>query len=191
VTWRKRTDRMNAQEHELTSELMEKVYLRRKTGTSTNSFMEQILDTPEEFGLSKNMLHTLPLLILQAGADTTACAILSVILLLVGHDEVIAKAHAELDAVVGRERLPTIADMEHLPYIRAIIKEAERLRPTNPLGFPHAATEDQTYAGYLIPAGATVMVNTWALGHDPNLFPNPEKFSPERWLDPKVEYADT
>ncbi|KZT60971.1 cytochrome P450 [Calocera cornea HHB12733] len=191
VNWRKRTDRMNAQEKRLTSELMEGVFARRKSDTSTNSFMEQILDNPEEFGLSDNMMHTLPLLILQAGADTTACAILSVLLLLVGQDEVLKNAHAELDSVIGRDRLPTVADMEHLPYIGAIIKESERLRPTNPLGFPHAASEDQMYGGYLVPAGATIMVNTWALGHDPQNFPDPERFFPERWLDPSVEHADT
>ncbi|KZT60985.1 cytochrome P450 [Calocera cornea HHB12733] len=191
INWRKRSDRMKAQERQLTSELMERVYARRKSNTSTNSFIEQILDNPEEFRLSENMMHTLPLLNLQAGADTTASAILSVLLLLVGQEKVLEKAHSELDTVVGRDRLPTLADMEQLPYIRAIIKESERFRPTNPLGFPHATTEDQMYAGYLIPAGATVMVNTWALGHDPHLFPAPETFSPERWLDPSVNYPDT
>ncbi|EJU02479.1 cytochrome P450 [Dacryopinax primogenitus] len=192
VSWRKQTDCLNAQERQLTSELMQKLSSRRKARqVGTNSFMEQILDNSKEFGLTDNMMHTLPLLILQAGADTTACAMLSVILLLLGQDDVLAKAHAELDAVVGRHRLPVLSDMEYLPYIRAIIKESERLRPTNPLGFPHAATEDQTYAGYVVPAGVTVLCNTWALGHDPTLFTDPENFSPERWLDPADRHADT
>ncbi|EJU02480.1 cytochrome P450 [Dacryopinax primogenitus] len=191
VSWRKQTDLIKSQEREMTSELMDNLLSRRReTGGGTNSFMEQILDNPKEFGLSENMMHTLPLIMLQAGAGTTASAMLSVILLLVGQDEVLAKAHAELDIAVGRDRLPTISDMEHLPYIQAIIKESERLRPINPLGFPHAATEDQTYDGYLVPAGATVLYNTWALSHDPALFPDPEKFMPERWLDPTVRHAN-
>ncbi len=36
------------------------------------------------------------------------------------------RAQAELDAVVGRDRLPSFADYEHLPYIRAMVKEALR-----------------------------------------------------------------
>lgn len=48
--------------------------------------------------------------------------------------DVMRKAQAELDAVVGRDRIPTFADKDNLPYIRAIVKETLRWRPVSPLG---------------------------------------------------------
>jgi cytochrome P450 len=50
------------------------------------------------------------------------------------YPETQARAHAELDAAAGRARLPTFADYPHLPYIRAMVKEALRWRPSGPLG---------------------------------------------------------
>lgn len=50
------------------------------------------------------------------------------------YPEVMRRAQAELDAVVGRGRLPTFADRPNLPYVDAIVKEALRWRPTSSLG---------------------------------------------------------
>lgn len=50
------------------------------------------------------------------------------------HPEVMHKAQTEIDAVVGRERVPTSDDYDQLPYIRATIKEVMRWRPPFPLG---------------------------------------------------------
>jgi len=57
-------------------------------------------------------------------------------LAILAYPETQARAQAELDAVVGRTRLPTFADYAHLPYIRAMVKEALRWRPVDPVGFP-------------------------------------------------------
>ena len=51
------------------------------------------------------------------------------------HDpQIMHKAQAELDSVVGRERSPTFEDRDNLPYIRAMIRELVRWRPIAPLG---------------------------------------------------------
>lgn len=50
------------------------------------------------------------------------------------HPEVMRKAQAELDAVVGRDRVPTFGDKDNLPYVQAIVKEVMRWRPVGPLG---------------------------------------------------------
>ena len=55
-------------------------------------------------------------------------------LAIVAFPEVQKKAQAELDEVVGRHRLPTFADYERLPYIRAIVKESLRWKTVDPLG---------------------------------------------------------
>ena len=53
---------------------------------------------------------------------------------MVAFPEVQRKAQEEIDEVVGRSRMPTFADRDHLPYIRAIVKEVLRWRPAAPLG---------------------------------------------------------
>jgi cytochrome P450 len=55
---------------------------------------------------------------------------------------------------------------------------------TSSVAAPHLLTEDDVYEGYLIPAGSTVIGNVWAILHDPEFFPNPESFHPERFLKP-------
>ena len=57
------------------------------------------------------------------------------------YPEVQRKAQEEIDRVVGRDRMPTFADRDHLPYIVACVREALRWRTAAPLGLPHQSTE--------------------------------------------------
>ena len=74
-----------------------------------------------------------------------------------------AKARAELDAVVGPDRLPTFSDRPKLPYVNAIMKETLRWHVSAPLGLPHFTTEDDEYNGYHIPRGSVVLANLWCV----------------------------
>lgn len=96
--------------------------------------------------------------------------------------DVVRKAHEELDTVVGGDRLPDFSDKEHLPYIAAITKEVLRWGCPTPVGGPKRADEDDTYNGYLIPAGATIMENVWAIFYDESTYPAPHIYDPERFL---------
>ena len=73
------------------------------------------------------------------------------------------KAQNELDRVLGGERLPDFSDQERLPYISAITKELFRWACPFPIGVPKRVMEDDTYNGYHIPAGATVVDNIWCV----------------------------
>ena len=97
------------------------------------------------------------------------------------HPEVQKKAQAEIDAVVGRDRLPDFRDRPSLPYINAIVKESSRWNLVTPLGrsfviiivttiviiltsseaVPHMSTADDEYNGFYIPKGTIVMGNVW------------------------------
>jgi len=96
--------------------------------------------------------------------------------------EVMKKGQEELDRVVGRERLPDFSDRENLPYIDALVKELLRWNPPTPIAVPNRAMQDDVYRGYFIPAGATVIQNVWAIFRDPNIYPDPEAFNPDRFL---------
>ncbi|SJL15448.1 related to Cytochrome P450 [Armillaria ostoyae] len=122
--------------------------------------------------------------VLEAGSDTTASTMQSFILFMLSHPAVLEKVRAEIDSVVGPDRMPTFDDEPNLPYFVACIKETLRRRPPTIMGIPHSADEDEVYNGYFIPKGATVIGNVWAIHMDPARYPNPTAFQPERFYVP-------
>lgn len=75
----------------------------------------------------------------------------------------VPNAQAELDKVVGKDRLPTFDDIPNLPYIRAITAETLRWRPVAVLGgTPHAVIADDYYKGMFIPKGSTIIAPLWS-----------------------------
>jgi cytochrome P450 len=81
-----------------------------------------------------------------------------------------ALAHAELDAIVGRARLPTLAHYPHLPYIRAMVKEVLCWGSVVPLGTPHRSTEDDWYEGMVISKGTNCIPNAWHMNRGPEFY---------------------
>ena len=73
------------------------------------------------------------------------------------------KAHVELDAVVGPDRLPDFSDRASLPYVDAVIKEMIRWHNSTPMSLPHCTMEDDELHGYFIPAGTVLFGNTWCV----------------------------
>ncbi|KAF8876756.1 cytochrome P450 [Infundibulicybe gibba] len=121
-----------------------------------------------------------------AGADTTISMVLTWMLAMAHYPEVQRRAYEEMVAVVGKSRLPDFKDRPHLPYMEAMVTEALRWNPITPMAVPHRAVADDVYEGYLIPEGATVLGNAWAILHDPAIYPEPYEFQPERYLtEPK------
>jgi len=125
-----------------------------------------------------------------AGADTTMSTIMSFFVGVLLHPDIQSKAQAELDAVTGRERLPTFEDRPRLPFIDAVCRETLRWMPVAPLAIPHSATKDNVYEGFFIPKGALVIGNTWAILHDPAMYPEPDIFKPDRFLNPDGTLRD-
>ncbi|KAI1790108.1 cytochrome P450 [Ganoderma leucocontextum] len=117
-----------------------------------------------------------------AGADTTISTVQTFFMAMACYPEVQAKARAELDAVVGPNRLPSFEDRDSLPYITAIAKESMRWQSVVPLGVPHRSFEDDEFNGYFIPKGSTVIANLYAFSRDERVYPEPETFNPERFL---------
>lgn len=166
---------------------------RAATGTADqlpDSLCKLLLEmraTEDKPLLSDRDFSFIPASLFGAGSDTTASTMCSAFLALVTHPEALRAAHAELDDVVGPERCPTFEDEARLPYLRAFCKEVLRWRPVAVLGgTPHASTEDDHYQGYFIPAGTTVLGNSWAINLNEEYYPNPHHFNPLRFLDENV-----
>ena len=97
--------------------------------------------------------------------------------------QVMKKAQEELDRVVGKGELPDFSHKDNLPYIDALVKEVLRWGPPLPLSVPNRAMQNDVYRGYLIPAGTTVIQNVWAIFRNPEIYPDPETFNPDRFLE--------
>ncbi|KAH9938482.1 cytochrome P450 [Fomitopsis serialis] len=127
----------------------------------------------------------------SAGADTTVSAICSFFLAMMCFPDAQKKAQAEIDRVVGNDRLPRLTDRDELPYVRALTWEVLRWQPIAPLGVPHYLTEDDTHEGYFLPKGTIVIANIWRMLRDSSRYPNPDVFNPDRFLpsnDAEPEY---
>ncbi|PFH46818.1 hypothetical protein AMATHDRAFT_198914 [Amanita thiersii Skay4041] len=118
----------------------------------------------------------------NAGVDTASAALQIFFLAMAVYPEAQKKAQAEIDAVVGPGRLPNFDDRASLHYVNAIVKEILRWFPVGPLGLPHVSTEDDVYEGYYIPKGTLVFGNMWSILRDPEMYPDPDEFRPERFL---------
>jgi len=125
-----------------------------------------------------------------AGSDTTVSAIASCILGLLDHPEVLMKARKEIDSVIRPGHLPDFEDEDSLPYITAIVKETLRWRDVTPIAVPHLLDVDDEYRGYRLPAGSIVIPNSWAMLHNEDVYPDPFRFNPDRFIkDGKINRA--
>ncbi|KAI2604143.1 cytochrome P450 [Hypoxylon fragiforme] len=124
-----------------------------------------------------------------AGSNTTFATTTVAILNMMLNPEIFHKARAEIDRVVGTERLPTLDDRPHLRYIDYLVEETSRWRPLSPIGIPHRSLEDDVYNGMFIPKGTLVYYNTYAMSRDLSVYKDPERFNPDRYI-PKQDGGD-
>ncbi|KAJ7259485.1 cytochrome P450 [Mycena haematopus] len=130
---------------------------------------------------------------ITGSADTTVSALASFFFAMATHPDVQKKAQTEIDSVVGTDRLPEFEDRPSLPFVEALYREVMRWKPVGPLGMAHASTADDIYNGYFIPKGATIISNIWAMTRDESIYPEPERFNPDRFFtsDGKLNDDDT
>lgn len=117
-----------------------------------------------------------------AGSTTTVALISCFLFTMSIYPEVAARVQAEIDAQVGRGRLPTLQDREVMPYMDAVLQEVIRCYPVFAFGLEHCASEDFEVRGFTIRKGTTIEANIWALMHEPSSYPDPHTFNPSRFL---------
>ncbi|KAL7914398.1 cytochrome P450 [Trichoderma velutinum] len=161
-------------------------------GTHQESFCSKLIDSfkysDKEIGQDiDDAIKWTAAVMFLGGADTTVATIMSFILAMILYPDVQRKAQEEIDRVVGPDRLPTRDDQEKLPYINAIVKESLRFFPVTPLAGPRMVTEEIFFRGYRIPSGSYLLPLAWWFLHDPKIHPEPSKFIPERFLEPRNE----
>ena len=160
---------------------------RRRSGEDRGDFLSMLIrevDTGPEgsgsgTGMTNEQLRDEALTIFLAGHETTANALTWTWYLLSQHPEVEKRLHAEVDAVLG-ERLPAIDDLPRLAYTEMVLHESMRLYPPAWI-LAREALKPYPVAGYVVPAGAIVLMSQYVMHHDPGFFPDPFRFDPLRW----------
>ncbi|XP_014206462.1 cytochrome P450 4C1-like [Copidosoma floridanum] len=116
------------------------------------------------------------------GHDTSAMASCFIILLLAEHQDVQTKARAEINEVFNKSSGKVkMEDLQQLQYLERCIKESLRLYPSVPF-ISRSITEDLHLKNYLIPKGAIAHVHIYDLHRNPYIWPEPNKYDPDRFL---------
>jgi cytochrome P450 len=117
--------------------------------------------------------------IFLAGHETTANALTWTWYLLSGAPAVESRLHEEVDRVL-QGRLPTVADIGALPLVERIVTESIRLYPPAWI-VGRRALEAYAMGPYIAPARSLILASPWVVHRDARLFPDPERFDPDRW----------
>jgi cytochrome P450 len=141
-------------------------------------------ESAEDGSFDASELREQVLVFLLAGHETTATSLGFALHLLALHPEQRKRAHEEVDRVLAG-RTPGAADLDALPYLTRVLKEAMRLFPAAP-AIGRRAVAATEIGGHTIPAGADVIVAPWVTHRHPAYWEDPERFDPERFT-PEAE----
>ncbi|XP_027064413.1 premnaspirodiene oxygenase-like [Coffea arabica] len=140
-----------------------------------------------DFNISTDSIKAVIWDVFAAGTETSAATLDYAMAELIRNPSVMEKAQAGLRQVLEGKETVQETDLKELNYLKAVIKETLRLHPPLPLILPRECREACKIAGYDIPIKTKVMINAWAIHRDPEVWPNPEKFKPERFLDSGID----
>ncbi|APA06217.1 hypothetical protein sscle_01g009870 [Sclerotinia sclerotiorum 1980 UF-70] len=177
---------------------------KEKTETAQSTIFHEILKSdlpPEE--KSEKRLHDEAQVIVSAGVETTKWTLTVAMFHLLENPELLSKLRAEIFTVFpDLSSPPSLATLERLPYLTAIVQEALRcsigLQAHGPrvAHRPLSYTDPTTRRTYTIPADTPLSCATPMIHHNESIFPSARSFIPERWLSdpvtgepPKVKLA--
>ncbi|KAI0356538.1 cytochrome P450 [Trametes cingulata] len=187
--WKRRVAEQSKTFDEMADIPFQWVKRQMNAGIALPSFAASLLETnndPKKEELIKMATASL----YAGGADTTVSAISAFFLAMSCSPDVQRKAQAEIDAVIGHDRLPALHDREKMPYLNALVLEVLRWLPVAPMGFPHQLTEDDFHEGYFLPKGTLVLPNVWKYLHDPQTYADPMAFNPDRFIPSEDKEAE-
>lgn len=136
--------------------------------------------------LSRTELRDEVMSFLMAGHETTATALTWCLFLLDRHPDVRARCREEIRELLGDEpRAPSFEELPRFEYTRRVLLESLRLYAPAIIT-PRQAIGDDELAGYRVPAGTPLLFSSYAVQRDPRLWPDPERFDPDRFTPARV-----
>lgn len=176
-----------AQRDEADAHIYRLIAKRRENHAERSDVLSLMLDARDEDGrgLKDEELRDELMTLLIAGHETTATGLCWAFERILAHPEVYVRLQAELDEVCGGEPLQP-AHFGALPYLDATIKEALRTRPVLPL-VGRRLRGSFRLQEWELPEGTVVAPCIYLTHQDPDLYPQPDRFRPERFLDVKTD----
>ncbi|GJP32633.1 hypothetical protein CLOM_g17244 [Closterium sp. NIES-68] len=149
-------------------------------------FMDALLEREGEGddAVTAEEMMMLGIEIIMAGTATTSKTVEWALAELAQRPDMLARLQAEVDAARATSVSLKTQEQEDMPYLQAVLKETFRHHPVGPFLVRQVTGGNVTLGGYTIPPGTMILINTWALGHDPTVWINPHEFNPSRFLDP-------
>lgn len=175
-----RFQRMRA---ELTALLQNEIDTRRRAADPGSDILSLLLAARHEDGsaMSNEELHDELITLVFAGHETTGIALAWALYWLLRNPDCMSRLMAEIDTL-GREPLPEA--LARLPYLDCVVHETLRLHPIVP-DIPRELVRPLELEGYTIPAGVGVAVATTLVHDRADIYPEPRRFKPERFLERK------
>ncbi len=161
--------RMQAEVDALIFELIAE---RRAEGVERDDVLAMLVEARHEDDspMSEQEIRDELMTLLIAGHETTASTLAWAFERL-GHDpRVLSRLVEEIDA--GEDA-----------YLTATIQETLRIRPVLPNVAPRLVAKPIEIGGWTYPAGCSLVLNSYLIHHDPDIYPDPDRFQPERFLD--------
>ncbi|XVF54566.1 hypothetical protein PTKIN_Ptkin05aG0191400 [Pterospermum kingtungense] len=121
------------------------------------------------------------------GTETSATTIEWAMAELLKNPGIMKKAREEIRRVVGGKGKVHEDDINHMDYLKCIVKEALRLHPPGPL-IPREMSAGIKLRGYDILPKTRMIVNVWAIQRDPKLWDRPQVFVPERFENNPIDF---
>lgn len=161
---------------------------RESAGNDLTSLLLAARDGDDR--LSDDEVREQILVFMLAGHETTSISLTFALHLLGRHPDIQQRVRDEIKGVLG-DQTPTAAHlMGALPYTTAVLKEAMRLYPAAPIT-GRLALEGTEIGGCRIPAGSDVVLSVWSIHHRADVWPDPERFNPDRFLgNPEIGRYD-
>ena len=156
---------------------------RRASGGDRGDLLSMLLmaqdDEDKGRGMTDRQVRDEAMTIFLAGHETTANALTWTWYLLSQSPDIERRLHEEIDRVLAG-RLPTVADVDRLPYTTRVVTESMRLYPPAWL-VGRRAVNEYSIGGYSVPPRSIVVMSQWIVHRDPRHYPEPDRFDPDRW----------
>ncbi|KAK9119875.1 hypothetical protein Scep_017968 [Stephania cephalantha] len=138
--------------------------------------------------LQKDDLKAIMMDMFIGGTDTTATTTEWAMAELIKNPKQMKKVQEEVRRVVGKKKKVEERDIQHIDYLKCIVKETLRLHAPVPTLVPREAITSTTINGYHIPAKTRVFINAWAIQRDSKVWDRAEEFIPERFLSTSIDF---
>ena len=158
---------------------------RRRNPRDSGGLLTTLIEAHDAEGSGdEGLLKDQVVAMIATGHESTACALAWTFYMITQHADVRERVYAEVDAVLGG-RDPRADDLSALQYTGWVFEEVMRLYP--PVWtISRTATRDDEVCGKPIPKGTTVMLSPYAMHRNPEIWPEPEEFRPERFHPEEV-----